>query len=198
VHDEERSDRPTIVTDELVPKIKEKIRENRRFTITEFSLEFPQISRSLMHEIVTEKLGYNKFCVRWVPKLLSEDHKKQRMPASLTFLEAYEKDGDSILDRVVTGDETWVKHVTCETKKLSMEWGHTSSPKRPRKCLQTLSARKIMATVFWDREGVLLVDFLERGSTINSEAYCETLKQLRRAIQNKRRGKLSSKVLFFS
>jgi len=30
-----------------------------------------------------------------------------------------------------------------------MEWGHTSSPKIPRKCLQTLSARKIMATVFF-------------------------------------------------
>ena len=48
-----------------------------------------------------------------------------------------------------------------------------------------------MATVFWDRE-----DFLERGSTINSERYCETLKKLRRAIEKKRRGKLISKVLF--
>jgi len=54
-----------------------------------------------------------------------------------------------------------------------------------------------VATVFWDKEGVLLVDFLERGSTLNPERYCETLKKLRRAIQNKRRGKLSSKVLFF-
>ena len=54
-----------------------------------------------------------------------------------------------------------------------------------------------LATFFWDREGVLLVDFLERGSTINCERYCETMKKLRRAIQNKRRGKLSSKVLFF-
>ena len=54
-----------------------------------------------------------------------------------------------------------------------------------------------MATIFWDREGVLLVNFLERGSTINCERYCETLKKLRRVIQNKHRGKLSSKVLFF-
>ena len=75
VHDEERSGRPTIVTDELLTKINEKIHENRRFTITEFLLEFPQILRSLLHEIVTEKLDYHKFCTRWVPKLLSEDHK---------------------------------------------------------------------------------------------------------------------------
>src|SRR5215469_1487733 len=86
VHDEERCGLPTIVTDELVAKINGKIHENCRFTITEFSLEFPQISRSLLHEIVTEKLGYHKFCARWVPKLLSEDHKKQHMAASLTFL----------------------------------------------------------------------------------------------------------------
>ena len=119
-HDEERSGRPTILTDELVAKINEKIHENRRFTITEFLLEFPQISRSLLHEIVKEKLGYHKFCVRWVPKL-SEDHKKQRMASSLTFLEAYVQDGDSLLDRVVTGDETWEKHETCETKNQSME-----------------------------------------------------------------------------
>ena len=44
IHDGERSGRPTIVTDELVVKINEKIHENCRFTITEFSLEFPQIS----------------------------------------------------------------------------------------------------------------------------------------------------------
>ena len=60
-----------------------------------------------------------------------------------------------------------------------------------------MSARKITATVFLDREGVLLVDFIEHGSTIKFERYCETLKKLRRAIQNKRWGKLSSKVLFF-
>ena len=46
VHDEERSGRPTIVTDELVAKINEKIHENLHFTITEFSLErLPLVSK---------------------------------------------------------------------------------------------------------------------------------------------------------
>ncbi|UYV70458.1 hypothetical protein LAZ67_7003057 [Cordylochernes scorpioides] len=39
-----------------------------------------------------------------------------------------------------------------------------------------------------DRKGLLLCDFMRRGTTINSDRYCETLKQLRRAIRNKRRG----------
>lgn len=97
VHDEQRSGLSSSVTDELVTKV-DKIRENRRFTITELSLSFSLISPSLLHKIVTEKLGYHKCCVRWVPKIL-------------TFLDSYDKDGDSFLDRIVTGDETWVKHV---------------------------------------------------------------------------------------
>ena len=48
----------------------------------------------------------------------------------------------------------------------------------------TSLVRKIMATVFWDRKGILLIDFLECGLTINADAYCETVRKLRRAIQN--------------
>ncbi|KAG8317438.1 hypothetical protein J6590_026588 [Homalodisca vitripennis] len=61
-----------------------------------------------------------------------------------------------------------------------------------RKILQTLSVRKVMGTVIWATKGVVLVDFLERGSTTNTERYCETLQKLRRAIHNRGRGKFSS------
>ena len=52
VHDDSRSGRPSVVNKDLVRAVDEKIRENRRFTITSFSLPFPQISRSLLHEIL--------------------------------------------------------------------------------------------------------------------------------------------------
>ena len=48
-----------------------------------------------------------------------------------------------------------------------------------------------MCTVFWDRKGILLVDFLSQGSTINAGDYCNTLQKLHRAIQNKQHGMLS-------
>lgn len=99
--------------------------------------------------------------------------------------------GDSFLDRIVTGDDTWVKHENRGTKLLAMEWGHTNSAKKPRKCWQTSSARNIRATVFGDWQGVLLINILERGATINSVRDCETLHKLRKAIQNRCRGNLS-------
>ena len=52
-----------------------------------------------------------------------------------------------------------------------------------------------MCTVFWDRQGVLLVEFLPQGATINYAVYFETLKRLRRAIQNKRHAMLSATIL---
>jgi len=46
VHDEERSGRPSVINDDLVEKINKKVRENRKFTITQLSECFPQISRT--------------------------------------------------------------------------------------------------------------------------------------------------------
>lgn len=41
-------------------------------------------------------------------------------------------------------------------------------------------------TIFWDRQGVLFVDFLPQGCTINTDMYCKTLKKLHHTIQKKR------------
>ncbi|KAJ4450280.1 hypothetical protein ANN_01700 [Periplaneta americana] len=118
----------------------------------------------------------------------------QRLGAALTFLQRYHDDSDEFLDSIVTGDETWISHSTPETKQQSMHWRHSGSPVRT-KFKQTLSVWKVMCTVFWDRKGILLIDFLPRGETVNADHYCETLRKLRRAIQNKMCGMLTAGVV---
>jgi len=119
---------------------------------------------------------------------------KQRVACALALLMRYHKEGDGMLSHIVTGDKTWVSHITPESKQQSLHWKHTGSPKR-KKFKQMFKTRKIMCTVFWDRQGVLLVEFLPQGTTINSAVYCKTLKKLRLAIQNKRRGMPSATIL---
>jgi hypothetical protein len=76
--------------------------------------------------------------------------------------------------------------VNVETKEQSKQWMHTHSPNKPKKFKQTLSARKLTPTVFVDRKGVLMVEFMQQGTTITSEVYCEQLKNcVGPAIQNK-------------
>jgi len=53
VHDEERSRGPSLMNDDLVRKVNERVRDDRRFTIFDLSLHFPQISRTLLYDIVS-------------------------------------------------------------------------------------------------------------------------------------------------
>jgi len=53
VHDEAQSGRPSLVNDDLVRKVNERVRDDRRFTISDLSLHFPQISRTLPYDIVS-------------------------------------------------------------------------------------------------------------------------------------------------
>jgi len=191
VHDEERSSRPSVITDDLMEKVNTTIRGNRRFIISELSLKFPQVSRSVIYDIVSEKLGSKKLCARWVPKMLTDEHKQKHLAAAHQFLQRHQIEGDQSFDHIITGDETWISYTNIESKRQSTQWRNSSSLKA-KKFKPASSVRKIMATIFWDRKGILLIDFLERGLTINADAYCETARKLRWAIQNKRRGMLCS------
>jgi len=53
VHNEARSACPSLVNDDMVRKFNEKVCDNRRSTISDLSLHFPQISRNLLYDIVS-------------------------------------------------------------------------------------------------------------------------------------------------
>jgi len=53
VHDEARSGSPSLVNDDLVHKANERVRDDRRFTISDLSLHFPQTSRTPLYDIVS-------------------------------------------------------------------------------------------------------------------------------------------------
>jgi hypothetical protein len=57
VNDDARSGRPSLVNDDLVRKVNERVRDDRHFTISDLSLHFPQISKSLVYDIVSSHLG---------------------------------------------------------------------------------------------------------------------------------------------
>jgi hypothetical protein len=59
VHVEERSGRPSVVSDDLVQSVEQNTFERRRFTISVVSCEFPQISLTALYEIFTVMLDYH-------------------------------------------------------------------------------------------------------------------------------------------
>lgn len=75
-----------LVSDDLLNKVNEKVPENHGFTMSELFEHSSEVSRSLLHERVSEKLGYYKFCACWVPKMLMYYHKSKRMSLAIVFL----------------------------------------------------------------------------------------------------------------
>jgi hypothetical protein len=82
VHDDPWSGRLSVVNEDLVRAVEEKIQENRRFTISSLSMHLPQISRSLLHKTVSDKLRFQKLCSHKVPKLLTEEHKMKQQASA--------------------------------------------------------------------------------------------------------------------
>ena len=89
---------------------------------------------------------------------------------------------------VLTGDESWFHHFEPETKQQIMEWPHLHSPSK-KKAKTVPSAAKMMGTVFWDAEGLILAKFLKLGQSIPAACYVQTLHKLRCALRDKRPGR---------
>jgi hypothetical protein len=181
VMDEQRSGQPSTSAD-LVLDIDAAVQADRRVIIAQLEIRF-NLSRGTIWDIVHESLGYRKFCSTWVPRQLTDKHKKRRMGSSLMLHQSCEEHGETFLSRTVTGDESWVFHYTPESKVELMTWKHPHSPvKKKFKTVQ--SPGKVMATVFCDVHGVLLIDFTPPDSTINAAAYQKTLKRLKEVIRH--------------
>ncbi|GBN17723.1 hypothetical protein AVEN_221254-1 [Araneus ventricosus] len=51
VHDDSRSGRSSVITEDMVSSVEAKILENRRFTISTLSNDFPAVPRSVLYKI---------------------------------------------------------------------------------------------------------------------------------------------------
>lgn len=195
VENDPRSGRPkTVTTPEIVDKVHDIVLNDRRLKLTEIA-EIVKISKERVHFILTTELDMHKLSARWVPRLLSVENKRVRCQLSQAGLDRFNRNRVDFLRRFVTMDETWVHYYTPETKEQSKQWVHRGSPP-PKKAKVVASAGKVMASVFWDAKGVLLIDYLPKGETITGRYYTNLLDRLIVKIREKRPGLAKKKILY--
>ncbi|GBN97011.1 hypothetical protein AVEN_178452-1 [Araneus ventricosus] len=73
--------------------------------------------------------------------------------------------------------------------QISTKSSYPISSRRREACFTNFSQDEI------GEEGPLLIDWLQRGATVNAERYCNTLLRLKQIIKNKRRDKLSNGIV---
>ncbi|GFN94946.1 histone-lysine N-methyltransferase SETMAR [Plakobranchus ocellatus] len=188
LRDRQCSGRPLSASDTAHrEKVDCMIKAHRRVKQREIADEVG-ISKERVHHIVTTVLGYRKVSARLVPRQLTVEIKAQRKDMYTQLLDRYNAEGKAFLQHILTGDESWVHHYDPECKVQSMEYRHKTSPSS-RKFKVVASARKVLFTVFWDMEGVVHMEFLEQGQTVNSERYISTLRALKLRLRRVRRDK---------
>lgn len=193
--DAERPGRPNeVTTPEIIEKIHDIVLQDRRVKVREIA-EIVRISDERVRNILHEHLDMRKVSARWVPRLLTIDQKRIRVTTSEANLAMFKRNKKEFLRRFITVDETWIHHHTPETKQQSKQWITTGEP-APKKAKAVLSANKVMATVFWDSRGIIHIDYLEKGQTINGEYYCKLLDRFNNVLKEKRPHLAKKKVLF--
>ena len=79
-----------------------------------------------------------------------------------------------------------------------MEWRH-SGPTHPApknsEC-KNLLGKFSPASIFWDQDGILLIDYLPKGRTINAKYYPSLLVHLKDVLKEKCYGNITKSVLF--
>ena len=109
------------------------------------------------------------------------------------LLQENEVNPAKFFDCVVTGDESWIHHYDPLSQLQAKVWKRLGEQIPTRLC-QESSAGKIMM-IFWNKDSVLLIEYLPRGTTINDPCYASIIERLRSVIVEKRCWKVSHGVL---
>ena len=175
-----RSGRPVQLEEkQLNDLIHEDPRQTTREPAQKMGCSHDTIARHLHSLGKVQKLG------AWVPHVLDENHKLQRASISASLLTRHQATSghkERFLYRIVAGDEKWCLYVNLKKRK---EWLSPNKLATPR-TKPELHPRKAMICVWWDCEGVIHYEMLEKNQTVNAELYIQQMWRLKEAIQRKR------------
>ncbi len=107
----------SVMNKDSINTVQALIEKNGCMTVADIVWYFRDVAYNpLSHRIVVEiiwvHLGMRKICVRWVPKLLDDGHKRNWMATGLDFKSLYHAKREDLFNWIVTGDEKWVYHFT--------------------------------------------------------------------------------------
>ena len=195
IEGDSRSGRPVEASSkEICQKVKDMILQDRRVKIS-------VIAHELGFQLAEFPVAYHPFSLDYVKgyfpmviRMLIPEQKVCRQQFSKENLDMLRINPENVFSRINTGNETWVHQHDPETKHESTQWKHKESP-TPKKFRVQQSAGKIIVTVFWDSEGVLLLEFMPHKTTITGDTYASTMVTLQEDIEQKHRAKLSAGVL---
>ena len=142
-----RPGRPkTSVTKANIAAVKIVVEQDARLSVKDIA-SCTGISEGSVQIILKMRLDLRTVCARWVPHLLTEEQKTQRLKCARELLKTYKGCNSRVISNLLTGDETWVHMFEPQRRADNKQWKRKDQ-KRPYIAKRTISSKKMYAVFF--------------------------------------------------
>ena len=150
----------SVLTEKNIATVKTLNEEGARYTVQEIE-ELSGIHSSSVLKILCERLGPHKICAHGVPHLLADKQKQSRVRLALK----YDKCDPRHLEKIVTGDETWINHFQPDSKAKNKVWV-SSDGNRPVIARRCKTSNRMLYVIFSDSKGPVLQIPVPKGNSV--------------------------------
>ena len=147
------------------------------------------ISKGSVQTILKKRLDLRKVCARWVPHLLTEEQKTQRLKCARELLKTYKGCNSRVISNLLTGGETWVHMFQPQRRADNKQWKRKDQ-KRPCIAKRTISSKKVLYAIFFNSSGPVVQVPCPSGHTVTGRLYKNSvLKKVKEFYNTKRPSK---------
>ena len=152
VEDDTCPGRPkTSVTKAYIAAVKIVVKQDARLSVKDIA-SCTGISEGSVQTIPKKHLDLRKVCARWVPHLLTEEQKTQRLKYAQGLLKTYKGCNSQVISNLLTGDETWVHMFEPQRRVDNKQWKQKDK-KCPCIAKRTTSSKNMLYAIFFNSSG---------------------------------------------
>ncbi|QQP53233.1 Uncharacterized protein FKW44_005643 [Caligus rogercresseyi] len=175
--------RRKVRTDDFIEAVRVYVEADRRVTMEELAIKFETSINTIFH-VLHGDLGLSIKSARWIPKMLTEDHKMKRVRCAQAFLKLNFELGLGFLDKIVTMDEISASFFTPESKRGSSQWlPKGSNP--PLKFKRQESRKKQIVLSFFDNYGVIFHHYLPMRTSVTAAVFKDVMNMFLKKFKEK-------------
>ena len=186
VEDDTRPIRPkTSVTKANIAAVKNVVEPGARLSVKDIA-SCTGISEGSVQTILKKRLDLRKDCARWVPHLLTEERKTQRLKCARDLLKTFRGCNSRIISNLLTGYETWVHMFEPQRRADNKQWKRIDQ-KCPCIAKRTISSKKMLYAVFFNSSGPVVQVPCLSGHTVTGRFYKNSVLKKVKEFYNKKR-----------
>lgn len=170
------SGRPrTSLTPDNIETVRELIEDDCMISCSHVS-NLTGIPERSVHRLLTKELNKKSLCSRWVPHLLNEHNKQERIERSIDLLAAYSRRGAK--DKIIVIDEKWIYLRDVPPPQCNRAWVDEAGD-RPHMARRTISDKKVLIILASNfSKSLVYKEVLHDGGSINAERYLQFLENM--------------------